>query len=138
VLSSELQASESACAGSPDRSRVPLGGMVLCIIDDGTANYVRLRLSRTGTPTTATFTDLITPGQELWFRVQAAGALPSRLYDAQAHTLALGSLMGDFSSLPLNNILSTGRITESTNGAIGNPWYISRYTGTMSFSFVGH
>jgi len=90
------------------------------------------------TPTTATFTDLVTPGQELWFRVQGAGALPSRIYNAQAHTLALGSLMGDFSNLPLNNILTTGRVTEVTNATIGSPWYTSRFTGTMSFSFTGH
>ncbi|HYV46547.1 MAG TPA: hypothetical protein VFA20_16895 [Myxococcaceae bacterium] len=56
----------------------------------------------------------------------------------EAHTLALGSLMGDFSSLTLNNTLSTGRVTEVTNGTIGNPWYSSRFTGTMAFSFTGH
>jgi hypothetical protein len=115
-----------------------LGGLVLCIIDDGTNNYARLRLSRTGTPTTATFTDLVTPGQELWFRVQAAGALPSRVYDFQTHTLALGSLMGDFPNLPLNNLLSTGRVTEITDGFPSNLWYTSRFAGTMSFSFIGH
>jgi hypothetical protein len=70
--------------------------------------------------------------------VQAAGALPSRVYDPQAHTLALGSLMGDYASLSLNNTLSTGRVTEVTNGTIGNLWYTSRFNGTMAFSFTGH
>jgi len=115
-----------------------LGGLVLCIIDDGTNNYARVRLSRTGTPTTPTFSDLVSPGQQLWFRVQAAGALPSRVYNYETHTLALGQLMGDFPNLPLNNTLSTGRVTEAPNSTIGNTWYTSRFNGAMSFSFVGH
>jgi hypothetical protein len=111
-----------------------LGGAVLCIVDDGTNNYVRVRLSTTGAPTTPTFAGLGTA--PLFFRVQASAQLPQRIYDAAAHTLDLSTLTNSagLSGAPIYRGLSNAFVQSDDFGTL---YYHASFTGTLNFSLSG-
>jgi hypothetical protein len=114
-----------------------LGGAVLCIVDDGTNNYVRVRLSATDAPTTPTFEVL--GAAPLFFRFQVAARLPQRIYDSAAHTLDLGTLTNSagVSGAPLFRTLSNANV--QTGADLGTLFHChASYDGTLNFSLSGN
>jgi hypothetical protein len=111
------------------------GAGSLCIQDDGVNNFIRIRASRAGAPTTATFSDL--GADQLWFRTILLVQLPHRAYNYANHTLDLGLLMSDTAG-GLEILQANVTARQFVDGAIGSTWYSSNMSGTTAFSFDGH
>ncbi|HUJ27827.1 MAG TPA: hypothetical protein VLW85_17505, partial [Myxococcales bacterium] len=113
-----------------------LGHAVVCVIDDGVNNYIRYRFSRLGTPFTPTF--LALSADEVFFRYEVAGTLPSRVWDAASHTLQIAPLMTTFDSLTVYTLYSAAQVINAPGGVFGATWYNAHLTGTMNFTLNGH
>jgi hypothetical protein len=112
-----------------------LGGAVLCVIDDGTNNYVRVRLSTTGAPTTPTFAALGAQTQ-LFFRIQASAQLPQRIYDSAAHTLDLSTLTNTagLSGAAVYRPFSSSFVETADFATL---YYNAGFNGTLNFTLSG-
>lgn len=106
------------------------GSANLCVIDDGTNGYLRIRFSREGTAETPAFQSILGTAPTL-FHVQVLGQLPTRAYNSQTGTFDVDALLGT-RDLPLIIKL---QLRDDTD--LGVFWYSARANGTGTFSFTG-
>ncbi len=105
------------------------GSANLCVIDTGTTNQVRIRLTRQGAADVAAFQAIFGTAPAV-FHVQVIGNLPSRIYDSNAGTFDTDSLLG-LQTLPM-----TLKLQIRDNADLVTPWYLANVTGTETFSFA--
>lgn len=105
------------------------GSSNLCVIDTGTTNQVRIRMTREGAADTAAFQAIFGSAAAM-FHVQVIGTLPSRIYDSTAGTFDVDALLG-MQTLPL-----TLRLQIRDDADLVTPWYIANVSGTETFSFA--
>jgi hypothetical protein len=112
------------------------GTASLCIIDDGTNNTFRVRLSRDGAPATPSYLPL-GPGP-FYIRMIMQTGLPHRAYDYAAHTLNLAQLMSD-SGAGLPVFSTSMSISDVVDGNIENQEYraVLQAPAGATFSFTG-
>jgi hypothetical protein len=104
------------------------GSASICLVDTGDTNLIRIRTSRVGEPTTATFAGST---DELLVMNIFMGELPAKAYDFESATLDLDVLLGQV-SMPL---FGTSFVFDQDFGTL---WYGATYDGEMTFSFVGN
>lgn len=124
----------------PGDSLSAIGDKVLCVYDDGTTNYIRVRISHTGAPTSddTVFTAAAGSGELNW-RVQFSGVLPTRVYDSVAHTLDVQGLFGAVNGLTLYAPFSSAVVWPVVSGTFGlQPLYNAHFNGTVNFSLTGN
>jgi hypothetical protein len=114
-------------SGHGDAPGFLFGPATLCIVDNGTTNQARIRLSRQGPAETATFM-MIFGGMPVLFWNVIVGDLPQRVYDGSSGTLQLGALAGTY-SVPM-------RMTNRIGADLAQLWYFDVVIGQMNFSFV--
>ena len=112
------------------------GTSSLCVTDDGVQNVVRVRLSRVGAPTTATYAVL--GSGPFQFRLILQAVLPNRAYDYAGHTLDLGTLMAD-TGTGLMLAPTTASIFDVTNNSVTGSEYGATFLAPAgaAFSFTG-
>jgi hypothetical protein len=104
------------------------GPATMCIVDDGTINQLRIRMSREGVAEKSTFTAIFGDQAVVFWNVITA-TLATRVYDGQAGTLNLDALAGT-SSVPM-------RLVNRIGADPLDLWYIAIVQGQMNFQFVG-
>src|SRR5262249_53916060 len=102
----------------------------ICVVDDGTNNQIRLRISREGTAESPTFAPIFGAQNVEFFHV-ILGDLPARIYDSQGGTFNLPGLLKDGATLPMT---ARARILDDVSGDL---IYVAVINGTMTFSFDG-
>jgi hypothetical protein len=112
------------------------GTSSLCVTDDGVQNFIRVRLSRVGAPTTPTYSVL--GSGPFQFRLILQAVLPNRAYNYAGHTLDLGTLMAD-SATGLVLAPTTASIFNVTNNSITGSQYGATFLAPAgaAFSFTG-
>jgi hypothetical protein len=116
-------------AGHGDSPGFLFGPVSFCVIDFGTYQEVRVRMSRLGPAESPTFS-AITGSEPVLFWNVLRMTFMTRIYDSQAGTIDLGALTGTH-DVPM-------RIVTRVGTDLSMLWYQSTVAGQVTFSFAGN